>query len=204
MWYIIRHGETRHNFLKIGQGNYPSLLTIKGVEQSKAAGKKLLETGEDFSKYKFIISSTARTKHTAEIIMETLGIWDDPIKEELIAVRRKGIFENVPKKDLKEKFPKELAKAKKDKWNYALPGGGESREDQYQKLLKFIEKYKDEKNLVIVIHKGKSSVLRGILEGKTKEEIKNIKSFHPQDRFFQWNGKEMKETIFFGEKFDKA
>ena len=85
MWFICRHGETLHNKLKIKQGRYPSLLTLKGIDQIKSIAYRILDYEQDFSNYELITSPMARTRHSMQIIQEVLGITDKKvIEEELI------------------------------------------------------------------------------------------------------------------------
>ena len=48
MWYVMRHGQTFSNANKIMQGRSESLLSLKGIDQSKSIAYRLLDTGEDF------------------------------------------------------------------------------------------------------------------------------------------------------------
>lgn len=191
MWYIIRHGETSHNVKKIRQGHYPSVLNSKGIEQSKAIAKKIKELEKDFKGFKFLTSPMLRSRQTIQIIMHILGVKQKEKVEELLKNRGKGIFENLPKTFPAENFPEEIEKKNKDLWNYAPPGG-ESRKDVYERILKFLEKYKDKKDLVIVLHGGNGKILRGLLEGKTEKELKKLKASHKQNCFYTWDDKKIK------------
>ena len=176
VWYIARHGQTLENKKEIQQGHYPSLLTIQGINQAKSIGYRLLDQEEDFSKFKFVSSPLVRTRHTLQIIMEVLGITNnqEAVDEELLIGTKKGIFENMNKKDIETLYPEEYQKKLNDSWNYIPLGGGESKESSYNRLLSFIEKYKNEENLVIVSHRSLVKMLNGILLKLDKEEIKKL------------------------------
>lgn len=195
MWYIIRHGQTLENNLGIQQGQNQSLLTLKGIVQAQSIAYRLLEQESDFSKFKFISSPLARTRHTLQIIMEILGVSEkiEPIIEPLIINRNKGILQGIAKDKVKELFPEEYKKREKDKWNYMEPGATESKCQSCERLQKFIEKYKNEENLVIVGHRGINAMLRQLLDGLTLEEIKNAetKPDKSQNYFYTWDRKKI-------------
>ncbi len=195
MWYIIRHGQTLENNLGIQQGQADSLLTLKGIIQAQSIAYRLLEQNENFNNFKFLSSPLARARHTLQIIMEIVGVAGkiNPIVEPLLINRNKGILQNIEKEKLKDIFPEEYNKREIDPWNYIAPGASESKYQSCKRIEKFIEKYKDEKNLVIVAHRGINSMLRQLLNGATIEDIKN-NGENPdksQNYFYIWNG----ETI---------
>jgi len=189
-WYIIRHGETLNNRKHIKQGQCASLLTLKGIKQSKSIAKRLQKLEPDFSKFKFITSPIVRTKHTMQIILETLNLDTEPIEDSSIMSRNKGIFQGCPKKEFPDRFPKEYEEIQKDPWNYTPPNG-ESLETAHKRFLEFLEKYKNEENLIIVMHKRGSTTLRMLLEKKSKQEIREAGANHNQDFFFKWDDKQI-------------
>lgn len=84
MWFIIRHGETLHNRKKIKQGNYNSLLTLKGIDQVKSIAYRMSGMDEDFSKYVLTSSPMIRTLHSMQIIQEILAITDIKIEQDIL------------------------------------------------------------------------------------------------------------------------
>ena len=155
MLFFCRHGETMYNRKRIKQGRYPSLLTLKGIDQSKSMAYRMMDYESDFSNYKLITSPMVRTRHTMQIIQEILGISDkNVIEEELINETDTGYCTNVPKVLFKEKFPEFVEAKKKDPVNTKFPNG-ESPSDVFKRLTKFYELMKNEKNMIVVSH-GKS------------------------------------------------
>ena len=151
MWFICRHGETLHNKLKIKQGRYPSLLTLKGIDQIKSIAYRILDYEQDFSNYELISSPMARTRHSMQIIQEVLGITDKKvIEEELITETDAGDFTNVPKSEIIEKFPNFL-KDKDINPDLKFPNG-ESLNDTLKRIREFYDKIKNKDNLIIVTH----------------------------------------------------
>ena len=190
--YIIRHCETLGNKLNRIGGEKEVLLTLKGISQAQSIGNRLLNEEEDFSKYIFISSPLARTRHTLQIVMEILGVEDkDIIEEPLLKTKFKGAFDNISKKDIERLYPGELDKKAKDPWNWCPPGNGESFASEFKRVKEFQEKYKNEKNIVLCSHEGVCSVLKEIFDGKSDEEIKKIRNGlkYDQNYFYSYNEK---------------
>lgn len=151
MWFICRHGETLHNKLQIKQGRYPSLLTLKGIDQIKSIAYRILDHEQDFSNYELIVSPMVRTRHSMQILQEVLGITDKKaVEEELIIETDVGDFTNVPKSEIAEKFP-DFLREKRVNPNLKFPNG-ESLNDTIKRVEKFYDKIKNKDNLIIVAH----------------------------------------------------
>ncbi len=211
MWYIFRHGETFKNKSKIKQGHTKySFLTFEGVLQVHMNGLKLKDLEENFSDYKFLCSPLERTYHSCQLIIESLGLKDtSPIVEDFILSRNRGKIETYKEKELEEFFPEETKKIKENIWGYKFEGY-ESYKDFYLRLAQFIKKYENEKNLVIVAHKGLNRNLMYLIKKNTEVEnliewINNlsdeegsslindlsnkVKTFD-QNYFYSWDGNE--------------
>lgn len=174
--YDIRHCESFANKNKIIGGDVEVFLTSKGVIQAKSLGFRLLNEKEDFSQYRFISSPKIRSQHTLRLIMEVLGLEEKKIEiEPLLKTKSKGLFENMSKSEIKIKFAKELEEKEKDPWNWKYPGGGESYAEEYERVTKFLDKYKDVKNIIFAAHGGICAVMAEIFKGKSKEEIMAIR-----------------------------
>lgn len=68
--FLVRHGETEENKLRILQGHMPGTLSELGKEQAAAVGARL--AGESFDG--MYCSDLQRCKDTAAIMNETLGL----------------------------------------------------------------------------------------------------------------------------------
>ena len=169
MLFFCRHGETMHNRKKIKQGRFPSLLTLKGIDQAKSMAYKILDHESNFENYKLISSPMVRTRHTMQIIQEILGIEDKQvILEELITERDAGDFTNISKKLINENFPEFVEANKKDPLNTKFPNG-ESQQDVIDRLKKFADSIKNEENLIVVTHgKGPKYLSEYIIGNNTE------------------------------------
>ncbi|HSQ97823.1 MAG TPA: histidine phosphatase family protein [Rickettsiales bacterium] len=190
-WYIFRHCETLSNKLKTKFcGEVETLLTLRGIDQAKSIGHRLINTQEDFSKFEFIASPLARTRHTTQIILELLKLEDKELVEEpLLKTKYRGDLEGMLRKEAEVKYVESFKERDRDFWNWCPPGNGESHASEYQRVLKFIDKYKEKDNLFICGHQGTISVLVKVLEGWTEEQIKsdrkNLK--FDQNYFYSYN-----------------
>ena len=216
MWYIFRHGETFRNRNNIKQGHTKnSFLTLHGIIQAHMNGMKLknIETNTDFHNFKYICTPLERTYHTCQLIMEALGIDDIfPIQDELIISRCRGILEEKQDDEIEKLFPIECKNIKSNPWDYQFDKY-ESYRSSYLRLAKFIEKYREEKNLIIVAHKGvnrnlmyllqKSKDIKNLVnwvENLSNEEgnklvidLKNKVPNFDQNYFYSWDGIEYKK-----------
>jgi len=188
MWYIFRHGETLHNKNKIRQGRCPSMLDIKGVDQAKSYAYRLLEQNEDLSNFKVLTSPMVRTKETAQIICEIANIdaYEKITEEELLNESDLGIFTNIPFKLIQEKYNKSFYEIE-NLWTYRYPEG-ESFNEIYQRILDFVEKYKDEKNLIIVTHGCCFSFFQNILSNGNRANLTPELLKPSQNYFMKYDG----------------
>ncbi|GMO56435.1 MAG: histidine phosphatase family protein [Rickettsiales bacterium] len=188
MWYIFRHGETLDN-KRILQGRTATLLTLKGIVQAESYAYRLKENEENIKNYKFISSPIVRALHTTQIMCEICHIENIAkriIKEDLLTEIDIGDFVGKTTDEKQEKRDTD-----EDFWDYKYPNG-ESYENVYQRMLDFVEKYKDEDNLVIVTHGRPLAFLKDILAKEPKNNIalKKENADLSQNYFYLYNQKE--------------
>ena len=158
--YLVRHGETPHNALKI----YSTLdedLNDLGIKQAEELRKKIKDI-----KFDIIISSPLlRAKHTANIINSNNLeiIFDDRIKE-----RNHGKLSGKPLQ----------VTNREEYWNYNTNiqyGTSENIKYFFKRVANFLDelKGKEYKNVLIVAHSGVSKAFSAYFEG-----IKDGKFLH--------------------------
>jgi broad specificity phosphatase PhoE len=199
----MRHCQTFGNAKKIGMGvkeTQWSTLSVAGFKQAIAIANKLFSLSENFSKYKFIASPFTRTQQTLRIILDVLKLDNLEIEiDPLISSKNKGIFEDMYKENIKKIYPEEIEKKKNDYWNYKAPGGGESMDDLYKKILNFVKKHTNDKDIVLAMHETGCGIIKSILEGEAYEKTKMRTDFKQrQDNFMSWDGSKIK-ILDFGE-----
>lgn len=166
--YVVRHGRTDWNDLKIIQGTTDTDLNEKGIEEVKQLASLL-----DLNKIDICISSPlTRTKKTAEILTQgKINI----IYDNLIIERGYGDYEG-------EKIDRELIAAQ---WNYKANNSAHNTESIKECLFraeKFLNKIKIEynnKNILIVTHGGFMKALHFAIQGY--DENTDFLSFYAQN-----------------------
>ena len=165
MWYFFRHGETVHNKFKISQGRYNSCLSLKGIEQAELYANKILKFESDFSKYNFLSSPMFRAKQTLNIVMEKLNLnpFEKMKEEELLIDIDFGAHNNMPNSIVWKNYYDD------NRILYCRHPNGETFNDVYDRMEQFLEKYKNEKYLVLATHGCCFGILKHILsKGKNK------------------------------------
>lgn len=167
MWYFFRHGETIHNKFEISQGRYNSCLSLKGIEQAQLYANKILKSENDFSKYIFLTSPMYRSKQTLNIVMEILNInpFEKMKEEELLNDIDFGEHNNKPHSIVWKNYYDD------NRILYCEHPNGETFSDVYDRMEKFLEKYKNEKYLIFATHGCCFGILKHILNNGKKSEF---------------------------------
>ncbi|MFA6170917.1 MAG: histidine phosphatase family protein [Patescibacteria group bacterium] len=156
--YIVRHGETDYNTKKIIQGQVNTPLNKKGEKQAKLIAKRLGVVNFDL----IYSSDLRRAKQTTKEIMKFQKCLVKYVKE--LRERHYGIFQNK----FEQIYYEYLAQNNVSSHNpdYRIPGG-ESRQDHYIRVEKFLEKiYKKHKDKTVLLstHGGtKKAILRYLI-----------------------------------------
>lgn len=160
MIYLVRHGQTEWNKLKIMQGRTDIPLNEEGIKQAKIVGDKLKNVKFD----KIFCSPLLRTRQT----LENLGVGcKDIVYDERLLERNYGEFE----KTSKSSFDYNLF------WNYSANKHykkAESVKEFFNRVVEFIKmlenEYKDKK-ILVVTHAGITKVFKWYFDGLKDEEI---------------------------------
>ena len=171
---LLRHGESESNVKDIMAGQLDGyLLTEKGIKQSKNVAEILKNEKIDI----IISSPIQRTKQTADIINDVLGIErveDDRIREYDFGAWNGHNSEELfcDKNELFQEY-KKLDKGE-DQYNFKFGGDGESRSDVEDRVKEFAEdinkKYAG-KTVLIVTHGGVNAMFEKLLNKVSKKDI---------------------------------
>lgn len=174
--FLIRHGESQLNANESGLEYIPDhalSLTENGKKQATLAGialrKLFIERDIKISKTKMWVSPYKRTRQTAEIIGDELGLTGNQIREDDMLVEINfGLFDGISKADQEKLYPNEYKKFQKDRLEmgkfYARRPGGESGMDVEMRLRIFfgtiLRDYNSggPENLIVVCHGGLMNV----------------------------------------------
>ncbi len=163
--FLIRHGEsmqnTKENY-KIGLPDHKVYLTEQGKKEAYLAAKFLTSYIEDnnipLTNSVMWVSPYTRTRETASIINESLGI--KKVKEDITLIeQRYGLFSDKEIKTLKEMYPDEFAfydnYYQNDGKFYAKFPQGESPFDVALRTKQFIDTiYRDKEDVLFVVSHG--------------------------------------------------
>ena len=113
--FLIRHGQSKANTGENYEKRLPDHLvelTERGCEQARTGGRFLAEycrnTGVDLSRARIWRSPFMRTRQTADLFNESLGITD--IREDITLTEQQyGLFDSVPESDWGRLYPAEYA-----------------------------------------------------------------------------------------------
>lgn len=141
---MVRHGQSEDNVSKVFSRD-DTKLTETGIKQIKNARE--LIRNYDFKTVYY--SPLTRTNQTLEHL-ELEGIEEERIREVNF-----GKFAGLSYNELVEKYPDESKSWFADPHNYEVPGGGESLNMVYERIVDFLEFVieKDE-DIVLVTHEG--------------------------------------------------
>jgi isoleucyl-tRNA synthetase len=163
---VIRHGEAESNVRAIVSYKLDDNfhLTEKGRAQAKASATKLKGKGIDL----IIASPVLRTKETATIVAETIGINPaDIVFDQRIAEVNTGDFSNCSIETYRSYFTTTL-----EKFSKPTPGG-ETLEDMRLRIAEFLYEidvtYKG-KNILLVTHEYGTWMMEAVMRGATNEE----------------------------------
>lgn len=100
--FYVRHGETHMNVAGLLSGRTETSLTVKGVDQAKAAGKELKEK---LPRIDLIVCSPyERTYETAKLIANEIGYPLGKIqRNDMFIERTFGVLEGTPGKNFLDK-----------------------------------------------------------------------------------------------------
>lgn len=176
-YFVVRHGEAQHNVEN--RVSYSSqatdLLTEKGKMQVKEVSEKL----NDKKITKIISSPFERTKETAEIIAEALGLSKEIISfDERLKELNPGIFDDKTWHERNEWA------ATQPSYYQATPEGGESHQDAKNRFGDFmyeIENNYQNETILIVTHGIGLEVLPAIAIAADEQQSYEIYKNNPHD-----------------------
>ena len=163
--FLIRHGESMQNTKEnysIGLPDHKVYLTEQGKEEAKKAGEFLKqyieENGISLDNSVMWVSPYTRTRQTASIINETLGV--KKVKEDITLIeQRYGLFSDKEIETLKEMYPDQFKfydnYYQNDGKFYAKMPQGESPYDVALRTKQFIDTiYRDKEDVLFVVSHG--------------------------------------------------
>ena len=151
---LVRHGQSEWNLANRFTGWQDVDLSPKGVEEARAAGRKLRELGVKFDET--FTSDLLRAQKTLKIILDELAIELPTEKDQALNERDYGDLTGQNKAEAAEKFGAEQVHIWRRSFDVAPPGG-ESLKDTAARTLpyfdaKILPKVAAGKNILVSAH----------------------------------------------------
>jgi probable phosphoglycerate mutase len=183
--FLVRHGETEWNRVRRYQGWSDSPLTVRGIAQAEALGKRLCSL-PDASGAAIVASPLGRAGRTAEIIAECLGrtaplSFDDRLREISL-----GSWDGLDRAEIMARMGDAFEEYE---WYFRAPDG-ETYETFAGRITAWLAE-RGERPVIVVCHGVVTRVLRGLYAGLPRAEA--LRLAVPQDRIFRLAGRAIEE-----------
>lgn len=148
---LVRHGQTEWNKAQRIQGQSESDLTTLGIEQADATAQALADT----TIHAIISSDSRRAMDTAHRIAAPHGL--ETLPDRRLREMAFGSLEGLTWEEIRSRFPEARAAIQSGLHDFAMPGGGESRDDLLSRTLGVLDeiavRYPDQ-TVCVVTHGG--------------------------------------------------
>ena len=184
MIFLIRHGQTEFNVQRRLQGRQDSPLTALGLEQARRMGQTL--RAQDLQNLTVVASPLGRTRRTAEIVCEALGLDCRVELDERLAEIDVGGWEGLNREEIEALAP---GACDAPGWLLASPGG-ETWETASGRIGGWLAEQEehDHRPRLVVSHGITGRILRALYAGVGPEHLWTA-SAPPQDAVFRlWRG----------------
>jgi probable phosphoglycerate mutase len=158
--FLVRHGETVWNRQRRLQGRADSPLTLRGARLAVAYGQHLSEAlaGHDLGEVGFFVSPLGRTRQTASLIADCLGLGEDAFEvDPLLAEHDVGALEGLVWQEIEARHG--LTPASWREWDTRAPGG-ETRSEMFERASAWLARPRPCQTAVVVSHGGLSRTFR--------------------------------------------
>ncbi|WP_181700390.1 2,3-bisphosphoglycerate-dependent phosphoglycerate mutase [Chthonobacter albigriseus] len=171
---LVRHGQSDWNLKNLFTGWKDPDLTPQGIEEAKAAGRKLrdLKLGFDVA----YTSVLTRAQHTLRLILEEIGQTDLPtVRDQALNERDYGELTGLNKDDARARWGEEQVHVWRRSFDVPPPGG-ESLKNTAERVLPYFDReilprVMAGERVLVAAHGNSLRALIMQLEGLTGEEI---------------------------------
>jgi 2,3-bisphosphoglycerate-dependent phosphoglycerate mutase len=171
---LVRHGQSEWNLKNLFTGWKDVDLTEQGVEEARAAGRKLKAEGIQFDVA--FTSSLKRAQRTLDLILDELGQKNLPItRDQALNERDYGDLVGLNKDDARKKWGDEQVLQWRRSYDVPPPGGESLKDTVARALPYFVQEIlprvlRGERTLVAA-HGNSLRALIMVLERLTPEQI---------------------------------
>ncbi|HEY9080416.1 histidine phosphatase family protein [Magnetovibrio sp.] len=169
---LLRHGETQWNREGRYQGQHDSPLTLNGIGQIRAIAETLRPVIEELGRCQLWSSPLARTRQSVSIFCEQLGLsYADVLFDDRLMERSYGRWEGLTMGEIAARYPEDVKLEQSDRWNFAIPEGGECFADVARRLRNWLNEIPNDMPVITMAHGGSGRVLRGVCMNLKPENI---------------------------------
>jgi 2,3-bisphosphoglycerate-dependent phosphoglycerate mutase len=134
---LVRHGESEWNKLNLFTGWHDVDLSEKGIEEARAAGRRLKAMGLAFDLA--FTSALTRAQRTLDIILHEMGLRIPIVRDQALNERDYGDLTGLNKDDARARWGAEQVHVWRRSYDVAPPGG-ESLKDTAARVLPYYER----------------------------------------------------------------
>jgi probable phosphoglycerate mutase len=191
---LVRHGESEGNLadqrahdlgaarLELADRDADVVLSPTGRDQAAALGRWLARRDPAGRPTVAVSSPYARARLTAQTALETGGL-DVPLRlDERLRERELGIFDGLTGLGIRERYPEEAERRRRQGKFYYRPPSGESWCDVALRVRDFVRTLREEypgERVLLTSHQAVIMNFRYVLEGLTEAELLEIDAGPP-------------------------
>ena len=171
---LLRHGQSEWNLKNLFTGWRDVDLTEKGIDEARAAGRKLKAQGLRFDVA--FTSKLVRAQRTLDLVLEEMGQTSIPVlKDQALNERDYGDLSGLNKDDARAKWGAEQVLLWRRSYDVAPPGG-ESLKDTAARVLPYyiqdiLPRVLRGENVIVVAHGNSLRGLVMVLERLSPKDI---------------------------------
>jgi 2,3-bisphosphoglycerate-dependent phosphoglycerate mutase len=171
---LLRHGQSEWNLKNLFTGWRDVDLTEKGIDEARAAGRKLKAQGLRFDVA--FTSKLVRAQRTLDLVLEEMGQTSIPVlKDQALNERDYGDLAGLNKDDARAKWGAEQVLLWRRSYDVAPPGG-ESLKDTAARVLPYyiqdiLPRVLRGENVIVVAHGNSLRALVMVLERLSPKDI---------------------------------
>src|ERR1700719_2066942 len=171
---LVRHGESEWNLKNLFTGWRDIDLTENGIEEARAAGRKLKAQGVRFDVG--FTSALIRAQRSLDLVLEEMGQVGIPVfKDQALNERDYGDLSGLNKDDARKKWGEEQVHVWRRSYDVAPPGGESLRDTAARVLPYYIQEILPRvlrgDNVIVVSHGNSLRALVMVLECLSPKEI---------------------------------
>lgn len=174
---LLRHGQSEWNHKNLFTGWKDPDLTIKGVEEARAAGQCLKERGFFFDRA--FTSNLVRAQHTLQLVLAELGTPHLPVtRDRALNERDYGILCGLNKDDAIRRWGDEQVELWRRSYD-VRPPGGESLKETVARVVpyycqKILPPVLSGQRVIVAAHGNSLRALVMVLDGLTPDTIPSL------------------------------